>query len=73
MSEKHIHLHIEGMSCGHCQKTVTDAILQVSGVKKVVVTLVPPTAEIYFDDAHTSPEAILGAVDATEVYSGTLI
>jgi copper chaperone len=72
MSEKHIHLQIEGMSCGHCQKTVTNALLQVKGVTKAIVTLDPPLAEVYFEDTLTSPQAILGAVDATEVYSGTI-
>jgi len=32
-------ISIEGMSCGHCVKHVENALMEVSGVKKVEVSL----------------------------------
>ncbi|GHT51517.1 mercuric reductase [Spirochaetia bacterium] len=37
---------IEGMSCEHCVKAVTEALQGVSGVKKAKVNLQKKTAEI---------------------------
>jgi copper chaperone len=73
MSEKHIRLHIEGMTCGHCQKTVNDVITRMKGVSKVSVTLTPGEAEVEFDDSVTSAPSIVAAIDGTEVYSASLI
>jgi len=72
MSEKRVRLHIEGMSCGHCQKSVTEAINQLGGIRKATVTLDPAIAEVDFDDAVVSVPAIIAAIDGTEVYSASL-
>lgn len=34
-----VSLSIEGMTCGHCQKAVTQALQQVEGVERVEVNL----------------------------------
>jgi copper chaperone len=31
-----IKLHVDGMTCGHCEKTVRDALAAVPGVTRVV-------------------------------------
>lgn len=39
-------LHIKGMSCGHCVKTVEKALGEVPGVEKVQVDLASATATV---------------------------
>lgn len=41
-----IQLHIEGMSCGHCQKAVDTALRGVQGVTEVLVSLEGKSAQI---------------------------
>ena len=37
---------VEGMTCGHCQKRVADALRAVKGVKSVEVSLEKKSAEV---------------------------
>ncbi|MDR0540109.1 MAG: cation transporter [Spirochaetaceae bacterium] len=54
-------LMIEGMSCEHCVKAVTQALLEVNGVKKAKVSLKAKNAVI--DHADTTPlDALKSAV-----------
>ncbi len=39
-------INIEGMSCGHCVKHVEDALVEVSGVEKVEVSLQDKNATV---------------------------
>jgi len=39
-------IHIEGMSCDHCVKHVTTALIEVDGVKDVKVDLKGKVAEV---------------------------
>lgn len=55
-------LRIEGMSCQHCQKAVTDALKQVAGVESVDVNLDSGTATVRFDPSRASEEAMREAV-----------
>ena len=43
--------NVEGMSCAHCVKAVTDAVKALDGVKNVQVTLENKTAVVEFDAA----------------------
>ncbi len=36
---KTVEIKVEGMSCGHCVNTVTNAISEVNGVQEVQVSL----------------------------------
>ena len=56
-------LHIDGMSCGGCVKSVTRALLAVSGVVKAHVDLAHAQAQVEFDEAKTSPTALVEAVE----------
>jgi copper ion binding protein len=54
-------LKIEGMSCEHCVKHVTEALEGISGVKSAKVSLKNKNAEV--DHADTvSPETMKAAV-----------
>jgi copper ion binding protein len=54
-------LHVEGMSCEHCVKHVTQALNAVGGVKSVKVSLKGKTAEVDHGDG-VSLEAMKAAV-----------
>lgn len=55
-----IELNIEGMSCMHCVKTVTEALAAVKGVEGTPrVTLEPGAA---LAEGNASPEQLIAAV-----------
>jgi copper chaperone CopZ len=62
-------LHINGMSCGHCLHAVSSALAKLPGV--VVKTVRIGRAEVEFDPAQVSPEAIASAVSEAG-YAATL-
>lgn len=58
-----ITLSIEGMTCAHCEMTVTKALREISGVKSVNVSLDENTAYIEYKSSKTSPEKLIVAVE----------
>ena len=54
-------LAIEGMSCGHCVKAVTQALERVQGVEVQEVRI--GSARVAYDPARTTPDAIIDAVN----------
>ena len=59
--ENTIRLFIEGMHCGACARRVTNALAAVNGVR--VDSVEVGSAQVKFDTAKTSAEAITAAVD----------
>jgi copper chaperone CopZ len=55
-------LRIQGMSCGHCARTVTQALESVDGVTKADVDLAGGQAVVEYEETQTSPGALVGAV-----------
>ena len=59
-------LEINGMSCQHCVKTVTDALTALEGVQRAKVNLRKGEAIVHFDAARATTvnltEAITEAV-----------
>jgi copper chaperone len=55
-------LKVEGMSCDHCVKAVTDAVSALGGVESVNVSLAGHTAEVRYDPAKVSLDAIKAAI-----------
>jgi len=55
-------LKITGMTCGHCQKTVEQALAKVSGVYGAVVDLQNATAEVDYDDDTATLDELTEAV-----------
>ena len=55
-------LKIGGMSCGHCVKSVTEALEAVTGVKKAEVDLTGGRAVVEYEESQTTPGALVGAV-----------
>jgi copper chaperone len=59
----HIILHIEGMSCEHCVKAVTDAASALPSVTGVAVDLAAGTAALDYDPALVSEAEIKEAIE----------
>ncbi len=54
-------LKIEGMSCGHCIRAVTQALQGLGGVEVEQVAI--GSATVSYDPARIRPERIAGAVE----------
>jgi copper chaperone len=54
-----IELDIQGMTCGHCVRAVTEAIQNVKGVTNVQVNLQPGSANV---EGEPNPEDLLAAI-----------
>lgn len=54
---------VEGMSCQGCVRSVTGAVTQVPGVKRVDVSLAKKAATVEFDGAAVKPAAIVAAIE----------
>jgi len=59
---KHIALNIEGMSCGHCVRTVTEALERLDGVSSARVSLEEKRADVSYHGDRISDEKLLYAV-----------
>jgi copper chaperone CopZ len=55
-------LKVSGMTCSGCEAAVKMAARRVDGVKSVTASTKSGTAEVSYDAAKTSPEAIAKAV-----------
>lgn len=55
-------VQIEGMSCGHCVKWVTDALMGVNGVKDAQVSLEARNAVVEMDETVANDEMLAEAV-----------
>ena len=54
---------VTGMSCGHCQHKVEQALKSVAGVYSAVVDLPDGIAEVDFDDDSVTAQQLLAAVE----------
>lgn len=55
-------LKIEGMSCEHCKKAVTDALKALDGVEHVDVDLQAGKATVTFDPERASEQEMREAI-----------
>ncbi|WNY23930.1 Copper chaperone CopZ [Methanimicrococcus hongohii] len=53
---------VGGMTCGHCQRRVEDALKDVDGVSKATVNLEKGEATIEYDGFKTNPDTLKKAV-----------
>lgn len=61
---KSITLHVTGMTCGGCVKSVTRVLEELNGVEKAVVTLDDGKAVITFDERVSIAQLIETIEDA---------
>ena len=55
-------LKINGMSCQHCVKTVTDALTELEGVQRAKVNLRKGEAIVHFDASRTTTVNLTEAI-----------
>lgn len=65
-------LKISGMSCGHCEKAVTDALKGLKGVQSVNVNLQGSEVTVSYNPGEATEDALKEAVEKAgyEVISG---
>jgi copper chaperone len=55
-------LRLSGMTCGHCQAKVAQALQGAKGVYSAIVDLQAGEAEVDFDDDTATTEQLIAAV-----------
>jgi copper chaperone len=60
----HQAIHVEGMTCGHCVETVTQAVNSLEGVSRVDVDLDKQQVAVDFDENRTDLVAISSKIIA---------
>jgi len=55
-------LKVDGMSCEHCVKAVTNAVSGVSGTQDVLVDLKGGTVSFSFDSGKAALDAVAAAI-----------
>ena len=61
-------LKVSGMACGACASAVEKAAKRIEGVTSAKVSQPKGTAEITYDPAKTTPEAIAKAISAGTLF-----
>lgn len=56
-------LRVLGMSCGHCEKKVSDALCGLKGVKKAFASKESGTAEVEYAPSKVSVAQMLEAIN----------
>ncbi|HJS42653.1 MAG TPA: cation transporter [Gemmatimonadales bacterium] len=57
-----VKLRVTGMTCGHCQAKVENALKGISGVYSAVVDLPDGEAEVDFDDDRVTTDQLVAAI-----------
>ena len=65
MNTKEQKFEVNGMTCGHCVMTVTNALKSVAGVQEVDVSLDEKNAVVVYDADHTNPEQLSASLKET--------
>jgi copper chaperone CopZ len=72
MSDTHLQLYIEGMTCDGCASSIEHALKRQQGVRLVKVNWWEKAAQVVFDDGETTPENILGNKVFRRQYSASV-
>lgn len=65
MAVERIILSVEGMSCGHCEIAVQDAVRRLPGIKKVKANRRKKEASVEYDASAVTAEQIKKAINDT--------
>ena len=63
MSDAKLEMQVDGMSCQACVRTVQRKLSSQQGVKQAHVNLAAAKAVVEYDDALTTPDALMAAVE----------
>jgi copper chaperone CopZ len=61
---KSLDLKIEGMTCGHCEMSVTKELAKLSGAKEIAVSAANGSAHLIVDDAVATNEVAAAVEEA---------
>ena len=56
-------INVEGMSCEHCEKAVTNAVAALDGVDSVKVSLEENTVTVEYDEAQVSVDEMKAEIE----------
>jgi copper chaperone len=56
-------LEVKGMTCGHCEKSVKNALEELNGVQEAQVDLSTGKVNVTYDAATVTVETMYGAVE----------
>ncbi|WP_100012934.1 copper chaperone CopZ [Lentibacillus sediminis] len=56
-------LDVRGMTCGHCEKAVKDALEQLEGVQGVEVNIGTNKVDVTYDDAQVTVADMRAAIE----------
>lgn len=59
----HVTLNVEGMSCGHCVKSIENSVSAISGVDNVQVHLDNGTVDVEFNKDVVAIEQITSTIE----------
>ncbi|MBT8421611.1 MAG: cation transporter [Gammaproteobacteria bacterium] len=59
-----ITLNVEGMSCGGCEKSISNALLAKNGVSNVAASHSEGTVAIDYDGSQIQADALAAAIEA---------
>ena len=63
MTTKKIVFRVSGMTCGHCEKRITDAVKNIKGVRAVTASFPKKRVEAAYDAEKTTEDAIGAAIE----------
>ena len=63
MASNSIRIKISGMSCNHCKKAVEDALMEIGGVEKAVVSLEEGIADVTCKEDTVKAEDLKKAIE----------
>ncbi|HWP79126.1 MAG TPA: cation transporter [Candidatus Acidoferrum sp.] len=58
-------LKVEGMSCGHCEIAVQDAVRRLPGIKKVKASRRRKEAEVEYEPSEVTAAQLVKAINDT--------
>ena len=60
---QNVTLNVQGMSCGHCVKSIEGSVGSLAGVEQVTVNLQNATVDVAFNEAQVTVEQIKETID----------
>lgn len=63
MAIKKIALRVSGMTCGHCEKRITEAVKRLKGIRSVAASFPKKRVEIAYDMDKVTESAIRAAIE----------
>lgn len=69
---KQLQLIIGGMSCGHCEKNVSQLINEQKGVISSSVSLTGHSAMVIIDETIITPKQLIHSINESGIYSAQL-